>query len=78
MKLQLIERISRHAVTAVLIIGIILLANKGIMPTGMIVLLLLSGGNHRIPFQKLSADPQNHLCPFHCRTVLFISKKSRI
>lgn len=44
MKLQLIERISRHAVTAVLIIGIILLANKGIMPTGMIVLLLLSGG----------------------------------
>lgn len=53
MKLQLIERISRHAVTAVLIIGIILLANKGIMPTGMIVLLLLSGGIIGFLFRSL-------------------------
>ncbi len=53
MKLQLIERISRHTVTAVLIIGIILLANKGIMPTGMIVLLLLSGGIIGFLFRSL-------------------------
>lgn len=53
MKLQLIERISRHAVTTVLIIGIILLANKGIMPTGMIVLLLLSGGIIGFLFRSL-------------------------
>lgn len=53
MKLQLIERISRHTATAVLIIGIILLANKGIMPTGMIVLLLLSGGIIGFLFRSL-------------------------
>lgn len=53
MKLQLIEKISRHAVTAVLIVGICLLANKGIMPTGMIVLFLLSGGIIGFLFRSL-------------------------
>lgn len=44
MKLQIIESISKHAVTLVLVIGILMLTDKGIMPTGMIALLLLTGG----------------------------------
>ena len=44
MKLQIIESISKHAVTLVLVIGILMLTDKGIMPTGMITLLLLAGG----------------------------------
>lgn len=44
MKLQTIESIGKHAVTLTLVIGILMLADKGIMPTGMIVLLLLTGG----------------------------------
>lgn len=44
MKLQIIESISKHAVTLVLVIGILMLTDKGIMPTGMIAMLLLTGG----------------------------------
>ena len=44
MKLQIIESISKHAVTLVLVIGILTLTDKGIMPTGMIAMLLLTGG----------------------------------
>ena len=44
MKLQIIESISKHAVTLVLVIGILMLTEKGIMPTGIIALLLLAGG----------------------------------
>lgn len=44
MKLQIIESISKHAVTLVLVIGILMLTDKGIVPTGMIMLLLLTGG----------------------------------
>ena len=44
MKLQIIERISKHAVTLVLVIGILMLTDKGIMPTGIIAMLLLTGG----------------------------------
>ena len=44
MKLQIIESISRHAVTLVLVIGILMLTDKGIMPTGIIAMLLLTGG----------------------------------
>ena len=43
MKLQIIESISKHAVTLVLVIGILMLTDKGIMP-GMIAMLLLTGG----------------------------------
>ena len=39
-----LESISKHAVTLVLVIGILMLTDKGIMPTGMIALLLLTGG----------------------------------
>ena len=35
MKLQIIESISKHAVTLVLVIGILMLTDKGIMPTGI-------------------------------------------
>ena len=38
MKLQIIESISKHAVTLVLVIGILM------MPTGIIAMLLLTGG----------------------------------
>lgn len=44
MKLQIIESISKYAVTLVLVIGILMLTDKGIMPTGMIAMLLLTGG----------------------------------
>ena len=44
MKLQIIESISKHAVTLVLVIGILILTDKGIMPTGIIAMLLLTGG----------------------------------
>lgn len=43
MKLQIIESISKHAVTLVLVIGILMLTDKGIMPTGKIAMLLLTG-----------------------------------
>ena len=42
MKLQIIESISKHAVTLVLVIGILMLTDKGIMPTGIIAMLLLT------------------------------------
>ena len=44
MELQIIESISKRAVTLVLVIGILMLTDKGIMPTGMIAMLLLTGG----------------------------------
>lgn len=44
MKLQIIRKIGRHATAIFLIAGICLLTNKGIVPTGMIMLLLLTGG----------------------------------
>lgn len=44
MKLQIIESISKHVVTLVLVIGILMLTDKGIMPTGIIAMLLLTGG----------------------------------
>lgn len=44
MELQIIESISKHAVTLVLVIGILMLTDKGIMPTGIIAMLLLTGG----------------------------------
>ena len=44
MKLQIIESISKHEVTLVLAIGILMLIDKGIMPIGMIALLLLTEG----------------------------------
>lgn len=44
MKLQFIESISKYAVTLLMIVGILMLVNKGIMPIGMIVLLLISRG----------------------------------
>lgn len=44
MKLQIIESISKHAVTLVLVIGILMLTDKGIMPTDIIAMLLLTGG----------------------------------
>ena len=44
MKLQIIRKIGRHATAIFLITRICLLTNKGIVPTGMIMLLLLTGG----------------------------------
>ena len=43
MELQIIESISKRAVTLVLVIGILMLTDKGIMPTGIIAMLLLTG-----------------------------------
>ena len=53
MKLQIIESISKHAVTLVLVIGILMLTDKGIMPTGIIAMLLLTGRIKGILFRDL-------------------------
>ena len=47
MKLQIIESISKHAVTLVLVIGILMLTDKGIMPTGIIACLLYTSPSPR-------------------------------
>ena len=44
MKLQIIESACKQTVTVLLLAGIVLLAEKGIVPTCAIVLLFLSGG----------------------------------
>ena len=44
MKVARIEKTGKQAVTLFLITGICLLANKGIVPIGLIALLLLTGG----------------------------------
>ncbi|MFU2374552.1 hypothetical protein [Phocaeicola plebeius] len=53
MKLQLIESISRHMVALLLLTGIFLLIGKGIMPTGMVALFLLTGGIAGFLFRAL-------------------------
>lgn len=50
MKLQIIESISKHAVTLVLVIGILMLTDKGIMPTDSCT-APAHRRNHRISFQ---------------------------
>ena len=54
MKLQLIEKISRQAVALVLLAGICLLYNKGIVPVYTIVLFLFSGTIIGFFFRALS------------------------
>jgi len=54
MKLQLIEKICKQAVTLVLLAGICLLYNKGIVPTYTIVLFLFSGTVIGFFFRTLS------------------------
>lgn len=54
MKLHLIESICKQAVTLVLLVGICLLCNKGIVPVYMIVLLFLSGGIISLFFKTMS------------------------
>lgn len=54
MKLQLIEKISRQAVALVLLAGICLLYNKGIVPVYTIVLFLFSGTIIGFFFRTLS------------------------
>ena len=53
-KLQLIEKISRQAVALVLLAGICLLYNKGIVPVYTIVLFLFSGTIIGFFFRALS------------------------
>ena len=64
MKLQIIESISKHAVTLVLVIGILMLTEKGIMPTGIIAMLLLTGGIIGFSFQSSSTDCQDSIYSF--------------
>ena len=59
MKLQIIESISKHAVTLVLVIGILMLTDKGIMPTGIIAMLLLTGGIIGFLFRALLLTADN-------------------
>lgn len=53
MKVARIEKTGKQAVTLFLIIGICLLANKGIVPIGLIALLLLTGGLMDLLFSLL-------------------------
>lgn len=54
MKLHLIESICKQAVTLVLLVGICLLCNKGIVPVYTIVLLFLSGRIISLFFKTMS------------------------
>lgn len=54
MKLQLIEKICKQAVTLVLLAGICLLYNKGVVPVYTIVLFLFSGTAIGFFFRSLS------------------------
>lgn len=54
MKLHLIESICKQVVTLVLLVGICLLCNKGIVPVYTIVLLFLSGGIISLFFKTMS------------------------
>lgn len=53
MKVARIEKTGKQAVTLFLITGICLLANKGIVPIGLIALLLLTGGIMDLLFSLL-------------------------
>ncbi len=53
MKVARIEKTGKQAVTLFLITGIWLLANKGIVPIGLIALLLLTGGLMDLLFSLL-------------------------
>ena len=66
MKLQIIESISKHAVTLVLVIGILMLTDKGIMPTGIIAMLLLTGGIIGFLFRTLLLIVKDSIYLFHC------------
>lgn len=54
MKLHLIENICKQVVTLVLLVGICLLINKGIIPVYTIILLFLSGGIISLLFKTIS------------------------
>lgn len=53
MKVARIEKTGKQSVTLFLITGICLLANKGIVPIGLIALLLLTGGLMDLLFSLL-------------------------
>ena len=53
MKVARIEKTGKQDVTLFLITGICLLANKGIVPIGLIALLLLTGGLMDLLFSLL-------------------------
>lgn len=54
MKLHLIENICKQVVSLVLLFGICLLCNKGIIPVYTIILLFLSGGIISLLFKTMS------------------------
>ena len=76
MELQIIESISKHAVTLVLVIGILMLTDKGIMPTRYYCNAPAHRRNHRISFQSSSTDCQDSIYLFHCRTPVFLTNKT--
>lgn len=53
MKLQIIESACKQTVSVLLLAGIVLLAEKGIVPTCTILLLFLSGGIISLLFRSV-------------------------
>lgn len=53
MKLQIIESACKQTVSVLLLVGIVLLAEKGIVPACTIVLLFLSGGIISLLFRNV-------------------------
>lgn len=53
MRARIIESICKRTVAAVLLIGILLLSQKGILPIGIITLLFLSGGIIGLLFRSI-------------------------
>ena len=53
MRARIIESICKRTVAVVLLIGILLLSQKGILPIGIITLLFLSGGIIGLLFRSI-------------------------
>lgn len=53
MRARIIESICKRTVAVVLLIGILLLSQKGILPIGIITLLFLSGGIISLLFRSI-------------------------
>ena len=79
MKLQIIESISKHAVTLVLVIGILMLTAKRYHAYRYYCNAPAHRRNHRISFQSSSTDCQDSIYLFHCRySCFFLTNKTYI
>ena len=70
------QSISKHAVTLVLVIGILMLTDKGYHAYRYDCNAPAHRRNHRISFQSSSTDCKDSIYLFHCRTPVFLTNKT--